>query len=330
MPRRRLSVFAPLVLTLGACRTAVVPFGSFDSERSAADSALDSGSDSGSGLDSGVDSGTDSGAIDEPCGTVETLDGADYTKVCGGTFEMGCTAGQSDCQGDETQHTVTLTHDYWTATHEVTQRQFEEQMGYNPSGFVGCGSSESDCPVDSVTWHEGAAYATARSEGAGLAACYACSGSGDEVECSVLGDPYRCAGYRIPTEAEWEGAARCGEDHRYAQSEAHQTIDWVAWYLDNSGETSHTVGGKTANTCGLYDMSGNVWEWALDAWDRDDYPGDETDPFENDGIYRVFRGGGWDSPPEYTRVVDRAGLAAIGWDDNLGFRLVRSAGVHSD
>ena len=326
MLRRRLQVFAPLLFALGACRTASVHFGSVDSDRGA-DSATDSAdSSSDSTSDPGADSGGDSGTTGDPCGTIRALNGGDYAKICGSTFEMGCTPGQSDCQDDETQHTVTLTHDYWAAVREVTQRQFEDQMGYNPSFFARCNAEDSGCPVESLSWHEGASYANALSAAAGLDACYSCSGAGEHVECSVLGTPYDCAGYRLPTEAEWEGAARCGEDYPYAQSEADQPISWVAWYLDNSGSTIHAVGGKDANTCGLQDMSGNVWEWALDAWDRADYPGDETDPFKSEGVDRVFRGGGWDSPPEYARVANRAGLAADDRDDNLGLRLVRSAG----
>lgn len=147
-------------------------------------------------------------------GSERTTDtGATYVVIAGGTFEMGCTVGQSDCGDDETVHSVTLTHDYEVGATEVTQGQFQAVMGYNPSYFTDCaGAASANCPVEGVRWFEAAAYANALSTAAGLGECYRCVGSDREDECDIALNPYDCDGYRLLTEAEWEGAARCGTD----------------------------------------------------------------------------------------------------------------------
>ncbi len=153
--------------------------------------------------------------------------------------------------------------------------------------------------------------------------CYSCSGSGDDVTCAVSLSPYACDGYRLPTEAEWEGAARCGEDLRYAGS---NEPDGVGWTSENSGGTPHPVAGKEANACGLYDMSGNVWEWTQDGYAEDYYTAaGRTDPVGDwTSSVRVNRGGSWICIPRYTRVAVRfKDRPDIRWND-LGLRLVRT------
>jgi formylglycine-generating enzyme required for sulfatase activity len=242
-------------------------------------------------------------------------------RVIGGSFDMGCTAGQASCDSDESPVLpTTLTRDYWMSETEVTQEQFQEVMGYNPSD-----SRNLWAPVENLTWNEAASFANAVSAAAGLASCYVCGGSGSSVSCSVPYNVYTCTGYRLPTEAEWEGAARCGTDFRYAGSDVP---DPVAWYLDNtpSGVPSNVM-RKLANGCGLYDMSGNVYEWTNDGYFNLGYPASATDPGGGGPLYStaVLRGGGFWRQARYQRVSDRLyqhqSLADAGW----GFRLARTA-----
>jgi formylglycine-generating enzyme required for sulfatase activity len=260
-------------------------------------------------------------AMDADCdGIVIELDS--MALIPAGSFDMGCTPGQADCRFNEFPvMPVTLTRGYYIGPTEVTQTQFALVMGYNPSARP---CAEGDCPVEQVSWHEAAAFANAASAAEGLAGCYACFGSGASVACTAPSDPYACAGYRLPTEAEWEGAARCGTDVRYAGSD---TIDDVAWWRDNSGYQTQRVGLLAANACGLYDMSGNVWEWVDDAYDDTLYTADgRTDPVGTDVYgYRSFRGGAFANPATEDRVSYREGGVPGLRDPALGFRLARTA-----
>jgi formylglycine-generating enzyme required for sulfatase activity len=192
-------------------------------------------------------------------------------------------------------------------------------MGTSPSSFSECGS---DCPVENVSWYMSAAFANAVSDSEGLEQCYTCTGSGSSTSCSIAVAPYSCAGYRLPTEAEWEAAARCGEDTLYAGS---TVIGDVAWYSSNSGGTPHTVATKASNACGLYDMSGNVYEWTGDWHSSTYYSGTPSDdpPGAASGSARVFRGGCWYSGPALARVAVRAADPPVR-RTYLGLRLVRT------
>jgi len=140
-----------------------------------------------------------------------------FVKINKGTFKMGSPAAEKCHYTDEEQHDVTLTHDFEIQTTEVTQAQFKALMSYNPSVFKSCGDN---CPVEKVKWYEAAAYCNALSAKIGYAQCYTCTNSGTMVTCTwAVGyeneKTYKCPGYRLPTEAEWEYAYRAGTQTAY-------------------------------------------------------------------------------------------------------------------
>jgi len=264
--------------------------------------------------------------------TVLVAQGMTFLPLPAGTFEMGCTAGQSSCNGDESPvHTVTLTHAFWLSETEVTQGQWSSLVGNNPSNFSACGT---DCPVETVNWYEALAFANAVSLAEGLAECYSLSGCsntlGNDLECSTVtvtsasGSVYDCAGYRLATEAEWEYAARAGTDLLYSGSDV---VGDVAWYGNNSGSTTHPVATKAPNAWGLFDLSGNVWEWTWD-WYGSSYYGSSpgTDPLgPTTGSDRVVRGGSWNNSAPFVRVADRVVDDPGTRNISIGFRLSRSS-----
>ena len=187
-------------------------------------------------------------------------------KVEGGTFRMGATSEQGSGEGDEKPvHYVTLS-DYHIGETEVTQELWQAVMGSNPSYFKG----DNQRPVENVSW--------------------------DDCQ-EFIKKLNRLTGkkFRLPTEAEWEYAARGGKyskDYVYKYSGSNDA-DEVAWYDDNSGYNTHPVKTKKANKLGLYDMSGNVWEWCND-WYGDYQSNSQTNPTgPSEGESRVLRGGGW-------------------------------------
>jgi formylglycine-generating enzyme required for sulfatase activity len=220
--------------------------------------------------------------------------GMSFVAIPTGTYKIGCTAGQSDCGSDENPaHNVKLTRSFSMMTTEVTQGQYRAVTGENPSQFSQCGEN---CPVEKVNWYDAAKFANALSKSEGLSACYRING-----ENVKLSNGLDCEGYRLPTEAEWEVAARGGADTLYAGSDDLRS---VGWYISNSGGNTHPVGQKHANGYGLYDMSGNVREWTWDRYDSDYYTSSTmTDPQgPSNGSNRVARGGSWNSRAEDTRV----------------------------
>jgi len=234
--------------------------------------------------------------------------------VPAGTYEVGCTASQSGCASDEKPaHPVKLSRSVLMGQTEVTQGLWQSVMGSNPSHFQGCGST---CPVEQVSWVDAAKFANALSKKDGLEACYTISG--DSVSWPRgLG----CTGYRLPTEAEWEVAARGGRDALYAGG---SELGLVGWTRENSGGTTHPVGEKAANGYGLYDMTGNVWEWTWD-WYGAYSSGMQVDPVgAGSGSNRVSRGGCWYFSAANARVADRHSAAPAYRIHNLGFRLARS------
>jgi formylglycine-generating enzyme required for sulfatase activity len=253
--------------------------------------------------------------------TITHPGGGDMILLSAGTFDMGCTAAQQadgNCLSRESPvHTVTLTHDFYMGETEVTQGEYQSVMGSNPSSFSSCGST---CPVEDITWHEMAEYANALSVLDGLTECFTCtSGS-----CTTPNSPYTCDGYRLPTEAEWEYVARAGTDYFYAGSDI---IGDVAWYTSNSSGATHPVAQKDPNDWGLYDMSGNVYEWTWDWYDSGYYSSSPSSDPEGptSGSSRVRRGGGYGSNARYLRVSFRHYATPSYRSGNISLRLTRTA-----
>jgi len=253
------------------------------------------------------------------------------TTLPGGTFDMGCTTGDPNCQSDESpQHSVTLSR-FEISDGEVTQAQWQSLMGSNPSSFVSPACPQ--CPVDAVSWYDAVVYCNRLSEAQGLAPCYFSDAAYTQVygksggtwslpnSGTVYWNP-SAKGYRLPTEAEWEYAARGGSaTNLYSGS---STIDQVAWYTTNSGSRTKAVKGLFANGFGLYDMSGNVWEWCWD-WYSVYSSSPSSDPRGPDtGSFRVRRSGSWVSYPRYCRVAYRDVNSPGVRVNDLGFRLART------
>ena len=238
-------------------------------------------------------------------------EGFETVVVPGGTFMMGCLPSDIECSYGETpRHEIVISHDMLVMSTEVTQGLYESVMGSNPSQF-----KDTNRPVETVSLYDAAVFANALSRKEGLSDCYWIS----RANVSLI--DVNCRGWRLPTEAEWEYLARGGEEHLYSGSDS---IGDVAWYEDNSGSNTHPVGQKQANGFGLYDMSGNVWEWT---WDRyGEYSsGSMTDPRgPSSGSVRIIRGGSWSLNAGYSRTSCRNGSSIYQSGDNLGFRLVRN------
>ena len=196
-------------------------------------------------------------------------------------------------------------------------------MGTNPSDCdFGCGTN---LPVQSVSWNDAVAYLNRLTElesesqvaegEAPLSACYA--GSGEGVVWAS-----GCTGYRLPTEAEWEYAARAGTTTSWSFGEDPAVAGDFAWYLGNSGGKVHAVGTKQANPWGLYDLHGNVREWVWDAYDS--YKSDKV--VNSVGTSRALRGGSFGGAPRVLRSAFRNRVTPVYQSGNFGFRCARGAG----
>lgn len=253
--------------------------------------------------------------------------------VPGGTFTMGDTRGYVN---ELPTHTVTL-NSFYIGKYEVTQAEYSQYMQPGSSWRSDYGLGD-NYPAYYVSWYAILKYCNLRSMAEGLIPCYTINGSTNPANWGAVPTDYNDAwdaaicdwnanGYRLPTEAEWEYAARGATnnpDYLYSGSD---DINAVAWYESNSGQISHPVGTKTPNGIGTYDMSGNVYEWC---WDWYGYGHYSSSPQNNptgpaSGSSRVLRGGGWINSAYYCRVANRDYNYPSYSGGDIGFRLCRSA-----
>ena len=273
---------------------------------------------------------------------------AGFVYIPAGTFQMGSTAGYDN---EEPVHGVTISKGYLMGRHEVTQKEYEKYCSYTggenkkPTELYGDGD---DYPAYYVSWYDAVVYCNRRSIAEDLTPCYAIGGktnpdewgtvptSNDSKWNGVTCD-WNANGYRLPTEAEWEYAARAGdattEEKTWSGTKTENDLENYAWYSKNNGRKTHQVGKLAPNAWGLYDMSGNVWEWCWDWYDEKYYSSSSTESVPNptgptggsSDDYRVFRGGSWSNGTDSCEVSFRGYSGPIYRSSSLGFRVVRSA-----
>jgi formylglycine-generating enzyme required for sulfatase activity len=202
-------------------------------------------------------------------------------------------------------------------------------MGTNPSEF-----KEDNQPVENVSWYDAIEYCNRRSQREGLTPAYTINKKQKDPNNKNHYDTLKWTvtwnkdadGYRLPTEAEWEYACRAGTTSAYNTGANISDNPDTGWYYENSGRKPHPPGQKSANTWGLYDMHGNVWEWCWD-WYDDDYPsGAQTDPLGAvSGASRVRRGGSWSDTAPSLRSAYRFSFTPSEPDNDVGFRIARNA-----
>ena len=219
-----------------------------------------------------------------------------------GEFLMGSPTSDNDAKSDELpQHPVRITKPFYLGLYEVTQGEYQQIMGDNPSHFKG----DSRSPVERVSWEDAMEF------------CRRLSALSQEQAAGRI--------YRLPTEAEWEYACRAGTTTIYSFGDSAESLGDYAWYSGNSIRKTHPAGQKQPNAWGLYDMHGNVWEWCTDRWDAADYAhsalNDSIGP--DGGSARVYRGGAWSSDARGCWSAYRGGALPSYRGDDLGFRLAR-------
>ncbi len=240
---------------------------------------------------------TSGAALDaEPSPTLKNSLGMVFNLIQPGKFLMGSPASDKNRYRDEIQHSVVISKPFYMQTTEVTQGQWQAVMGENPAYFVRCGD---DCPIEEVSWEDIQIFLeklNAKGEGR----------------------------YRLPTEAEWEYAARGGAITLYSFGDDVTEVANYSWHGKNSGSKTHPVAKLAPNRWGLYDMEGNVYEWVAD-WYGPYATAEVVDPQgPPSGTYRVARGGGWHSSPGRVRLAVRNIYGPTFRYYRLGFRLVKT------
>ena len=268
-----------------------------------------------------------------------------FVLVEAGTFKMGSAQGWDN---NKPVHEVTITKPFYMGKYEVTQAEYEVYCRYGGSSPSSSKGDGDNYPAYYVSWYDALVYCNKRSMAEDLTPCYSISGNTDpskwgtvptssnstwnSVECN-----WNANGYRLPTEAEWEYAARAGDNTvdslTYSGTRDVNKLGDYAWYYDSANDNTHEVGTKLPNAFGLYDMSGNVWEWC---WNRyiSGYGGYDTtteggsDPTGfSAGSDRVGRGGCWDSSSDYCAVSFRSNYGPGSRSNGLGFRVVRASSI---
>ena len=232
----------------------------------------------------------------------DSTTGMEFVWVEGGTYQMGCGSWAGDCLANELPEHEVAVSGFWIGKYTVTQGQWQKVMGNNPSGF----KKGDNYPVETVSWDDAKEFILKLNGKSGYT-------------------------FRLPTEAEWEYAARSGgKAEKYAGG---SDIDAVAWYGANSGRSTHPVGAKAPNGLGIYDMSGNVWQWCEDIYDDFAYQKHQrNNPISNSGgSLRVLRGGSWSRDATWARCTFRGhwdpashGLGGRLGGSGMGLRLVKT------
>ena len=265
----------------------------------------------------------------------------DFVLIPAGTFQMGCNAGYDS---NKPVHQVTITKSFYIGRYEVTQAEYEKYCSYGSSSPSSDEGDGDNYPAYYVSWYDALVYCNKRSMAEGLTPCYSISGNTDPSKWGTVPTStdstwnavvcnWNANGYRLPTEAEWEYAARAGDNTvdslTYSGTSDENKLGEYAWYTSNSNNKTHEVGTKLTNAYGLYDMSGNVWEWCWN-WYTHSYDVETeggSDPTgASSGPYRVIRGGSW-----VNYSVDCA-VSGRNYSSNprsryydLGFRVVRAS-----
>ena len=223
--------------------------------------------------------------------------GMEFVKIPSGSYMRGCNPNSGNCESRETPQRRISISSFWIGKYEVTQEQWVAVMGSNPSKFKGRTN-----PVEQVSWNDAQEFVRRLNAKEGHNR------------------------YRLPTEAEWEYAARAGSTTAYSFGDDAGELGAYAWYDGNSGDKTHPVGQKRPNAWGLYDIHGNVWEWVQD-WYGEKYSRSDasTDPRgPSSGEFRVLRGGGWDNNAGYCRSAVRNFYTPVFHYEFYGFRLALS------
>ena len=254
--------------------------------------------------------------------------------VPGGTFEMGKNLGTATGADVTPLHMVTLSG-FWMRKYEVTQLQWQTIMGVNPSSFINSpasGETQNRRPVERVTWYDALEFCNKLSANEGLEEVYTITGrtpaSGYPITGATVTVDWSKNGYRLPTEAQWEYAAKGGDPaaagwtgYTYAGGDTPAN---VAWYSVGSNDRTHEVGKKTANKLGLFDMSGNVREWCWDWYASYSSEAQINPTGASSGTYRVYRGGSWGVSAGWVRSAYRDSYFPFERDTDAGLRIARN------